>query len=467
MLLIDGVRYRLRTPDDEEKEFHPMVKEHSKEIFGESSLYFDVKHVLKSRSGIGSIPDAYVITLSKPYQWYIVENELATHRVYEHVVPQVTRFISGIENLSSEREIRDALYKQINENKVLKTYVEKLVEPEEVHAFLSTLMSRPPKIVIVIDQVTAEINEAVAALKRLGDTDVVEFKTFVRENGVKAHAHVFDPLSASAGIRGPTGELRERKPLPEHYQSWERMLAWVNPTIREIAMLLKDEIISTGLFDVITPAARGRHYCFFRGSPGAKSIFAVFLLTKSALKIRIRTDPAAFKDPENWTRGKIYKGWFFKQGQEKEFTITRPDQLAYAMQLIRQSYELTTSLPNPGHQKLDHDKLLEVYSPIHAMIIRINREIPREHALRLTVGAWVNASLIDVDNISTIFNEYSHVLGDRNLEMWLKIEDEIKRVKGFWLGQDRQKWFDELEAEYSRLTDALELRKRRNLRRSG
>lgn len=79
MLIIDGVKFELWTPKDEEKQFHPMVKEHSKEIFGDCSLYFDVKHKLKSRSGIASIPDAYVITLSKPYKWYVVENELSTH----------------------------------------------------------------------------------------------------------------------------------------------------------------------------------------------------------------------------------------------------------------------------------------------------------------------------------------------------------------------------------------------------
>ena len=67
MLVIDGVKYRLWTPEDEEKEFHPMIREHHKEIFGEDSVYSDVKHKLKSKSGIGSIPDAYVISLSKPY----------------------------------------------------------------------------------------------------------------------------------------------------------------------------------------------------------------------------------------------------------------------------------------------------------------------------------------------------------------------------------------------------------------
>jgi hypothetical protein len=63
---------------DEEKEFHPLVKTQSKEIFVKDSIYFDVKTTLKSASGIGSIPDAYVIELAEPYQWFVIENELAT-----------------------------------------------------------------------------------------------------------------------------------------------------------------------------------------------------------------------------------------------------------------------------------------------------------------------------------------------------------------------------------------------------
>jgi hypothetical protein len=58
MLLIYGVKYDLWTPKDEEKEFHPLVRAHYREIFGEDALYFDVKHVLKTPSKIGSIPDA-------------------------------------------------------------------------------------------------------------------------------------------------------------------------------------------------------------------------------------------------------------------------------------------------------------------------------------------------------------------------------------------------------------------------
>jgi len=98
------------------------------------------------------------------------------------------------------------------------------------------------------------------------------------------------------------------------------------------------------------------------------------------------------------------------------------------------------------------NKLIEVYSPIHTMVVRVNREIPRETALQLTVGAWVKASLIDFNSISAVFNQHADKLRDKDLEMWLDIEKEIKEKNGFYLGKNRQEWFDELEAEYDRLT---------------
>lgn len=194
MLLVDGVKFKLWSPEDEENEFHPMVKEHSEEIFGEDAVYFDLKHKLTSRSGIASIPDAYVITLSKPYEWYIVENELASHPVYSHIIPQISKFINGIENLKSQREIRDLLYDRIVGDKVLRAIIETKIGSQETHRFLSSLISKPPRIAIIIDEETAEVKEAVRALKKLGSVNVVEFKTFVREDAPNVRAHLFTPI---------------------------------------------------------------------------------------------------------------------------------------------------------------------------------------------------------------------------------------------------------------------------------
>jgi predicted transport protein len=337
MLIIDSIRYKLWTPRDEEKEFHPMVKEHSEEIFGEDSIYFDIKHKLTSKSGIAAIPDAYVITLSKPYEWYIVENELASHPVYSHIVPQISKFVDSIEELETQRDIRDILNNEIEQDIVLKAYIEKKTG-KDPYRFLSELLSSSPKIALIIDEVTPEVDQASKSLKKLANTEIIEFKTFVREDAPNVHAHLFGPLYALEKVSEKVRKGEERKrPLPEHYKSWEKRFAWTDESIRDIAVILADNIVNLG---EVAQKIHGRNLCFYRGTPSTKSIFAAFLLSKKALAIRIRTDPKTFRDPKNWTGGRIYRGWFFKQGQEREFKITSKEQITYAMELIKQSYEL-------------------------------------------------------------------------------------------------------------------------------
>lgn len=108
MLLIDGVKYVEWTPTSE-GEFERMVEEHAKDIFGEQSIYLE-KHRLRTKSGIGSIPDGYVIVFGDQPQWHIIEVELSTHPLYEHIVPQISKFINGIKNPSTQRDIVDTLY---------------------------------------------------------------------------------------------------------------------------------------------------------------------------------------------------------------------------------------------------------------------------------------------------------------------------------------------------------------------
>lgn len=196
-ILIDDSKYELWTPKDEEKEFHPMIEEHSKEIFGQESIYFRIRHKLKSESGIAAIPDAYVINLSQPYEWFIIENELSVHPVYDHIVPQVTKFFDNIEELKTQNDIRDILDKEISQDKVLKPILEKTTG-QDVFRFLTELVSKPPRIIIVIDQMAPEVERASKSLKKLANSEIVVFQTFIKEDGTTEHAHLFKPLTYSS-----------------------------------------------------------------------------------------------------------------------------------------------------------------------------------------------------------------------------------------------------------------------------
>lgn len=193
MLLVDGVKYLLRTPADEEG-LEEMVREHSKEIFGEATVYFDMRHKLTSKTGIGSIPDAYVVDFSEPCKWYIVEVELASHPVDEHIMPQVNRFMRGIINANSQKEVSDAIHEEIDRDNMLKTFVEGKIGSKEVYRFLSDLVARPPQIAVIIDEVTERVTEALKAFKE--EPIIIEFKTFVRENTETVHIHSFEPVHA-------------------------------------------------------------------------------------------------------------------------------------------------------------------------------------------------------------------------------------------------------------------------------
>jgi len=191
-LLIDGVRYKLWTPKDEAA-LEDIVKEHAKDIFGEDSIYFDIKPTLRSQAGIGSKPDGYVIALNNTPQWYIVEVELSSHPLHEHIMPQMSRFSMAIENPNTQRLIVDATYRQVKENVSKKALVQEKIGTREIHEFLSDLISNLPILVVVIEEKTKQLEDVCAKLHL--DTKVVELKTFEREGvGLAVHGHVFEPL---------------------------------------------------------------------------------------------------------------------------------------------------------------------------------------------------------------------------------------------------------------------------------
>ena len=192
MLLIDGVKYELWRPPNED-EFEQVVKEHAPDIFGEESIYFDLRKKLTTKAGIGLIPDGYVIGFREPPCWYICEVELHTHPLYEHIVPQITKFINGVKSFETQREIINALDREISGDPFKEALVINKTGSREIYRFISNLVSRPPVLAILIDQRTKELEEVCDSLPI--EVKIVELKTFTREGiGLAVHAHLFEPL---------------------------------------------------------------------------------------------------------------------------------------------------------------------------------------------------------------------------------------------------------------------------------
>jgi len=195
IVLIDGVRYRLVIPDNEAA-LEEAIKSNFQHIFGPDSFYLDVKKLIKSKAGIASIPDGYVILFEPKPRWCILEVELASHSIYDHIVPQLTKFNRGIENSSSRKKIVEMFYSIINEDEVLKAKLKQQIKTGEIYKFISDLISENPLIVVAIDQRTDELEEAIRDIR--GDVRVLEFRTFQREGITdQITAYVFEPIVKS------------------------------------------------------------------------------------------------------------------------------------------------------------------------------------------------------------------------------------------------------------------------------
>lgn len=193
ILIVDGTKFNPWLPASEDA-FEEVVREHVNDIFGESSIYFGMRKKLKSKAGIGSIPDGYAITLDDTPVWYAVEIELSAHPLYDHIVSQLSKFINGISSPQSQKMIVDAIYDEINSDAFLKVRLREAIRSVEIHKFLSDLFAAPPIITVIIEKDTKELREALKALayQRI---KVVEFQTFARDSiGLGVHAHLFEPL---------------------------------------------------------------------------------------------------------------------------------------------------------------------------------------------------------------------------------------------------------------------------------
>lgn len=192
IVLIDGVKYILKNPDSED-DLEKIIEKNYKYIFGENSFYFNFKRKLKSQSGIGSIPDGYLIVFNTTPEWYILEVELASHPLYDHIIPQLTKFNRGIEGVSTKKSLIDMFYDEIKTNPILEARVKEKIGSGEVYKFISDLISDKPNIIIVINERTSELEEAIRDIR--GDVKILEFKIFRREGiSEEIDAYLFNPV---------------------------------------------------------------------------------------------------------------------------------------------------------------------------------------------------------------------------------------------------------------------------------
>jgi len=175
ILIKDGVKYIQTNFQGKECEFEKIVFTQYRHIFGDNTILFTKKKI-QTVTGIGTIPDAFLIDFEKD-EWFIIEIEISNHDVYTHIVPQLTKFSSALNNSQTRKQLINFFENEIREDP-FKNALLIANGKKEVYKVISEIIDSDPELIIIIEQQHKELVSICNLLPFKSKINV--FKAFTR-----------------------------------------------------------------------------------------------------------------------------------------------------------------------------------------------------------------------------------------------------------------------------------------------
>ena len=320
----DG-RYHLYSYINEE-ELEKIIVEHSHEIFGKNILYLP-KIKIKSKAGIGTIPDGYVIDFDKK-KLYLIEVELIRHDIRKHILPQIASFIIALKNESSQE-------------KLVKIFEKEFKSPYKFTREELNSLFKNYGIIIMIDEVgdpmeeTNPLLETVNFLTTHGEVIAIPFQTYVKGGNLSSdHIHSFKAFT--------------KEELEKESKKWtfkwtnvpvEARLEKLDDNLKEVFMGLGKRICR--IADNIDEKHTKSGYTTYQISKLKN--FCAIKFPKGCLEVHIKVNKDKFIDTKKITKDTPRTvNWTF----DKVFILKSQSEIDYAISLISQAYKCMCELKN-------------------------------------------------------------------------------------------------------------------------
>lgn len=157
------------TPFNSEQELETAVVSNGLNIFGEKSIYIDIKKKVKSaNTSFTNIPDGYVLDFRSNPKLWVIENELSNHNVFSHVGVQMLKFATQFSQ--GEFQVKDILFNAIQNDADLLKKANELVKGSSLSNLSEVLDYAVYKneygFVIIIDEITDDLRNVTRELAR-------------------------------------------------------------------------------------------------------------------------------------------------------------------------------------------------------------------------------------------------------------------------------------------------------------
>lgn len=227
-----------------EKDYEEMIINNTKNLFGPSNIYIDVKAKINTLSLGGSIPDGMLFDLRNidDPEFYLVEIELAKHDFYRHIFPQVTKFVAFYRNPKSQNELIEKLFELIQSDKDVENEFKQFLKGREIFKFIKDTIENSQNILIIIDNMKPELLEMTDTYtewsKMVKTVVLKEYRC--DENQILYLIPEFENVSlGETTTLTPEANSNDKIPPTEEYH-----LEGVDPLVKDIYQTIKHNLIN-------------------------------------------------------------------------------------------------------------------------------------------------------------------------------------------------------------------------------
>jgi hypothetical protein len=159
-IYMDNNRF-IETEFASEAEFEEVIRKNSKTLFGEKTIYYNLKSKIESKSLGSAIPDGFLFDFRNETtpEFYLVEVELESHDFYRHIFPQITKFFAFFKRPTNRNNLIEKLFSLINSNPKLKNEFEKYLKEKEIYKTLKDTIENSQNVLLILDENKPELED--------------------------------------------------------------------------------------------------------------------------------------------------------------------------------------------------------------------------------------------------------------------------------------------------------------------
>lgn len=234
---------------DKESEFEDLIFSNSDVIFGKARVLISAKKKINAGDLGKSIPDGFLFDFSEQTnpKLILLEVELAKHRFFDHIFPQITKFFAFLrEGNRFQSDLTDTLYRIVESDELLRSKFAAFIGKKELYKFLKDLVENACDILIIIDGDKREFAEIMDVYTDTWDkyVQIVKVQTFRSGDDTLIYLTPdIDNLKMEDGISNKDADLAEQEEERPKY-SEEFHLDGVSPFVKDVYEKIRSHLKS-------------------------------------------------------------------------------------------------------------------------------------------------------------------------------------------------------------------------------